>query len=159
MAGAYPKPDGEKVTHTPTQFGWTNLPSAGRKGPAPKLPEWRVWHPATKTWWSALWKRPQALMWEQDGSTLRALACLYDDLISNRVEAARVSPEIRQHEDRHGLNPKSMLQLRWRVVTPDEWRSLEEEEAAKRVKGSAPRPAAKGSAGRRRAALRVIGAS
>lgn len=67
-----------------------------------------------------MWKKPQAVMWEQDGSTMHPLACLYDDLISGRAEIAKVSAEMRQHEDRHGLNPKAMLQLRWRIVADEE---------------------------------------
>lgn len=43
-------------------------------------------------------------------------AAVMDDLISGRVDAVKASPEIRQHQDRHGMNPKAMLQLRWRIV-------------------------------------------
>lgn len=115
MAGAsYPKPDGQKVTRHAPKFDWVSLPER-REEPAPELPAWRLWNDKTVEWWTELWTRPQATQWDQDGSTLWTLACLYDDLISNRAEAAKVSAEMRQHEDRHGLNPKAMLQLRWRV--------------------------------------------
>jgi hypothetical protein len=43
-------------------------------------------------------------------------AVLHHDLVVGDRAAASVSAELRQHEDRHGLNPKAMLQLRWRVV-------------------------------------------
>lgn len=43
-------------------------------------------------------------------------ALVMDDLIAGRVDAVKASPEIRQHQDRHGMNPKAMLQLRWRVL-------------------------------------------
>lgn len=119
MAASYPKPDGQKVTRHEPKFGWTDLPLAGRDGPPPKLPSWRQWQTATKSWWRDLWAKPQATQWEQDGSTLWTLACLYDDLIAQRAEAAKVSAEMRQHEDRHGLNPKAMLQLRWRLAADD----------------------------------------
>lgn len=120
MPASYPKPDGQKVTRHAPKFDWVFLPAEGREGPAPKLPSWRQWQDGTKKWWKELWARPQAVMWEQDGSTLFTLACLYDDLIAQRTDAAKVSAEMRQHEDRHGLNPKAMLQLRWRVETPEE---------------------------------------
>jgi hypothetical protein len=58
-------------------------------------------------------------MWDQSGSSLWALAVLVDDLIAGRSDATKVSPELRQHEDRHGLTPKAMLQLRWRIVDQD----------------------------------------
>lgn len=115
MAASYPKPDGQKVTRHAPQFGWVELPAA-REGAPPSLPPWRLWHSETLEWWSALWSKPQATMWEPSGSTLWALACLYDDLIAGRADAAKVSAEVRQHEDRHGLNPKAMLQLRWRIA-------------------------------------------
>jgi hypothetical protein len=115
MAGAsYPKPDGQKVTRHAPKFEWISLPER-REGDPPALPEWRLWQEKTLRWWADLWAKPQATQWAQDGSTLFALACLYDDLIAGRAEAAKVSAEMRQHEDRHGLNPKAMLQLRWRV--------------------------------------------
>lgn len=132
MPASYPKPDGQKVTRHEPKFGWTDLPRNGREGPAPKLPAWRPWQPATKKWWADLWKKPQATQWTQDGSTLHVLAALYDDLIANRAEAAKVSAEMRQHEDRHGLNPKAMLQLRWRVTAADEGESRQGAKATER---------------------------
>jgi hypothetical protein len=115
MAASYPKPDGQKVTRHAPQFAWVEL-SAQPNVSVPALPEWRKWNRRTLAWWAALWARPQAAMWEASGSTLWALAALWDDLIAGRCDAVRVSAEIRQHEDRHGLSPKAMLQLRWRLA-------------------------------------------
>lgn len=114
MAASYAKPDDQKVNRVPRKLEWQDLPVEGRDGPAPALPEWRAWAPATVEWWAELWAKPQAVMWAPDGSTLFALACLYDDLI-NGADIAKVSAEMRQHEDRHGLNPKAMAQLCWRI--------------------------------------------
>ena len=122
MAGRYPKPDGEHHGHSPTSRGhrWVELPREGRSGPVPELPAWRVWHPETLAWWVELWAMPQATQWAQDGTSLRVAACLMDDLIAGRAEAAKVSAEWRQHADRHGLSgPKSMLQLGWRFAPAD----------------------------------------
>jgi len=119
MSASYPKPDGRKLGRYRPQFDWTNLPAAGRSDPAPKLPAWRSWDRHTRVWWRELWAKPQAVMWPADGSSLVTLACLVDDLVSGRADAAKVSAEIRQHEDRHGLTPKAMLQLRWRIVEPE----------------------------------------
>jgi hypothetical protein len=118
MPASYPKPDGQKVNRHAPAFDWTELP-AKRGGRTPSLPAWRKWSPSTRAWWRALWTRPQAVMWDQSGATLHVLAALYDDLIGGASDAARVSAEIRQHEDRHGLSPKAMLQLRWRVVADE----------------------------------------
>jgi hypothetical protein len=38
-----------------------------------------------------------------------------DDFLSGRCDTAKVSAEIRAHEDRHGLNRKALLALRWRL--------------------------------------------
>lgn len=113
--GPAPKPDAERRRTNSATFSWTYLPAAGRKGKTPPLPKWRIWHPETLVWWRKLWTTPQATQWKDDGSTLLVLAALYDDLISGRSDPAKVSAEMRQHEDRHGLNPKAMLQLRWRL--------------------------------------------
>lgn len=115
MPGAsYPKPDGQTVTRHERAFDWVELPEK-RVGKAPALPTWRKFDRRTRAWWSELWKRPQAVQWQQSGASLFALAVLYDDLITGRVDAAKLSAEIRQHEDRHGLSPKALLQLRWRL--------------------------------------------
>ncbi len=142
MAGRYPKPGDQRVSHH-EGLSWTVLPAA-REGDPPDLPQWRLWHAETLTWWAALWRKPQALMWESSGSTLWALACLYDDLIAGRADAAKVSSEVRQHEDRHGLSPKALLQLRWRLVGP------EGAEPAKRSRKSSR------SSAERRKQLRVV---
>jgi hypothetical protein len=117
MAASYPKPDAERRTRHPQQFAWLDLPAEGRKGAAPKLPLLRKWSTETKRWWSALWSTPQATAWDQTGESLVRLALLYDDL--QQVEPGKstgISAEMRAIEDRHGLSPKSMLQLRWRIV-------------------------------------------
>jgi hypothetical protein len=119
MPAAYAKPDGQKVNRVPRKHDWVDLPPAPEV-PVPPLPEWRMWHPNTATWWATLWAKPQAVMWEPDGSTLWTLAMIYDDVIAGRVETGKVSNEIRQHEDRHGLNPKAMLQLLWRFADDEE---------------------------------------
>lgn len=113
---AYPKPDGQKVTRHAPQFTWVDLPASGRRGKAPKLPDHRQWSPKTVAFWADLWKSPQAVMWDPSGRTLWRLAELHADLIDpDGGTTAGISAEMRQLEDRHGLSPKSMLQLRWRV--------------------------------------------
>lgn len=113
MPASYPKPDGSKVTRHKPRFDWVDLP-AEHDLEAPELPDWRRWQPDTIVWWHELWTKPQATQWPPDGSSLHILAALIDDLIADREDAVKLSGEIRQHEDRHGLTPKAMLQLRWR---------------------------------------------
>lgn len=119
--GRYPNPDGERRNRAPQQFDWTVLPLEGRAGPAPELPAWRAWTDRTLAWWAKLWSTPQATMWDPSGRSLHTLALLHHDLMLDELReqprAASLSAEMRQHEDRHGLTPKAMLQLRWRVST------------------------------------------
>ena len=121
-AGAMPKPDGQKVTRHAPAFDWTLLPAAGRVGPPPKLPTGlRKWTKATRDAWADLWSSPQATAWDQTGRTLYTWAALHHDLVMDERATASISAEMRQHEDRHGLNPAALLRLRWRIVdTPDE---------------------------------------
>ncbi len=140
--GPAPKPDAERRRTNAPSFEWKILPTSHDIA-APELPEWRIWQDRTREWWTNLWAKPQATQWVADGSTLFSLALLMDDVIAGRTDVNKASPEIRQHEDRHGLNPKAMLQLRWRIDEPP---AAEE---------SAARPRRKVDA-RRKRALKVI---
>lgn len=96
------------------------LPAEGRSGRAPKLPVRRpAWSKATREWWEWLWATPQATQWDEGDRTLVRLAGLVE--LANAGEAsAALLGEIRQLEDRYGLNPKAMTQLRWTIAEPVE---------------------------------------
>lgn len=119
--GRYPNPDGERRNRAERQFDWTVLPAEGRAGPAPALPKWRPWTEATLAWWAELWATPQATKWDQSGRSLHTLALLHHELMLDALrepkdrKAPSISAEMRQHEDRHGLSDKALLQLRWRI--------------------------------------------
>lgn len=117
MAGpgaSYPKPASR---HANPVLGWTLLAPRPRVR-TPKLPaREHGWHPETVAWWRELWKSPQAAMWDPSGRTLHAAARLYDLSVRAGTSAA-LEGELRQHYDRHGLSPKAMLQLRWRLADP-----------------------------------------
>jgi hypothetical protein len=120
MAGAsYPKPDAEKVSRNPLEFGWTALPLAGNPEQAPKLasraPGGGVWLKGTRDWWARLWASPQSTQWQCDDGSLFRLAAIQDRHLRGTATVGELN-EMRQIEDRHGLNPKAMLQLRWRIV-------------------------------------------
>ena len=48
--------------------------------------------------------------------SLWVYAALMDMLITEEHPAHRLSPELRAWEDRHGLSPKAMASLRWRIA-------------------------------------------
>lgn len=134
MPASYPKPDDQRRNRVAPKFDWTDLPYESGID-TPDLPDTRKWHDQTVEWWSMLWSKGQATQWDPTGQSLWTLAALYDDLFKEKAEPSKVSAEIRQHEDRHGLNPKAMLQLRWRFAEP-------EQEAVKRPKAKKDRRSA-----------------
>jgi hypothetical protein len=131
MGTSYPKPDNEKVTAHKLTFDWVRLPAGGREGDAPKLPTKApaglAWLPQTRKWWATLWATPQATQWREDDDQLVRLAALTDRFWRGDGTGGELN-EIRQIEDRHGLNPKAMLQLRWQIVDDE---SIEKPEVPK----------------------------
>jgi len=124
VSGRYPTPDDERVG--PRRFSWTDLPAAGRKGKPPGLPRRgsTAWSAQTRTAGARLWATPQATQWDQTGVTLVGWAVAFEATVqAQRGDGRGLSPllgELRQIEDRHGLSPKSMLQLRWRIVDDED---------------------------------------
>lgn len=144
MPGAsYLKPDAERRNRHQPAFGWTVLPERQRRRPPP-LPAWRHWSPATLDWWRGLWARPQAAAWDRSGLTLAPAALVFEAIVAGETAVAPLVAELRQHYDRHGLSPKAMSQLRWRVA--------ELEEAPRGNPRSADRGLGASSARRRRLA-------
>ena len=122
--GAAPNPDAQRRVTRPNggAFSWTELPEAGRSGPAPALPrpplwleEGGGWPVATRTAWKAVWESPQATAWDQSGRSLHGWAQLHAVTELHGPQSSKMS-EMRQIEDRHGLNPAALLKLRWRIV-------------------------------------------
>lgn len=98
--------------------GKTVLPSGGRVGDAPA---WPMSRPEPGLWVS-LWATPQAAAWERMGWT--RVVARYAVLIeaveaSEDVPPAALLGEVRQMEDRLGLNPKAMRSLLWEVADVD----------------------------------------
>lgn len=120
MPGAsYPKADSERRNRNAPAFGWTDLPATSAV-PVPDLPPGREWPSSTRAAWAELWTKPQASQWDPSGFTLHRWAWLHADLVLGKGAAGPLSGEMRQIEDRHGLSPKAMLQLRWRIVSDED---------------------------------------
>lgn len=150
MAGRGPAPKPNAVRRNAPSFEWVQLPAEGRQDPAPELPDWRDWTEATSEWWVDLWSTPQACAWDQSGRSLWVLAVLFDELMLGERAPAAIAAEMRQHEDRHGLSPKAMLALRWKIVADEVAEQRESKTPAKRTrKPSAKKVAASSAAVRR----------
>lgn len=112
--GPPPKP-GAIRRNKPTLGEWIELPAEGRKGPAPKLPSWRTWHPGTVEAWRGWWSTPQATQWDPSGRSLWRWLLLFDRLLSEPDCPVSVHTQINGIEDRHGFSHRAMVNLRWRI--------------------------------------------
>lgn len=127
MPGPAPNPDARRRN---ARVGTTKLPAAGRSGPAPDWPVGYHPSPMATAVWSDLWATPQAAAWESLGWTrivARYVVAVVaserdlDDIDDPKVYAAmlgaqsKLLPELRQLEDRLGLNPKAMRALMWEI--------------------------------------------
>ena len=56
-------------------------------------------------------------MWDPSGFTLEPAARLHEAIVRG-APSKGLEAELRQHYDRHGLSPKSLLQLRWTIGEP-----------------------------------------
>lgn len=162
MPGPAPKPADERARRNKAPVAM-RLPAAGRAGEAPGWPV--GYNPSTRadSVWAELWSTPQAVAWEQSGWTRVVARYVYllesserdlDDIEDPKVYAAMLSaqtklmPELRQLEDRLGLNPLALLRLQW-VIDGDQV-------AAKREEHEAAAAESRGSRGRY-AGLRSVG--
>ncbi|MFI5505202.1 hypothetical protein ACFLIN_07635 [Corynebacterium kutscheri] len=88
----------------------------GRKG---RTPAWPLSGRAPAGW-VALWRKPQAVMWEKNGDDfLVARYLILRNLTEDPEEASSANAallgEVRQLEDRLGLSPMAMKRLQWEI--------------------------------------------
>lgn len=138
--GPAPKDPAQRRRRNSTGASKTLLPAGGRKGATPRWPL----TVAKPTLWASLWKLPQAVVWEQTGAVrvVARYALLLEQAELPDASAALLG-EVRQMEDRLGLNPKAMRSLLWEVSS--------DEVGEKRV--SAPQS----KADAKRTELRIVG--
>jgi hypothetical protein len=136
-----PLPDPNKLRRNAPTVPTTSLPADGRATPTPEPPRSVDLGPAGADWWEWAWHTPQAAAWD-DGTlyTVARRASLEDDLAAcanvesldlpdNAPEVRRliqhlaglatgrlnICREMREIDDRLGLTPKSLAQLRWKI--------------------------------------------
>lgn len=128
MAGNGPPP---KPAHTRRRrnasIALTPLPADGRRGDAPEWPlgplPSRRYTLRERDIWVALWGTPQAVMWERQKYP-RIVARYVRFIVSlEREFDPRMASEVRQLEDRLGLNPLALLRLRWEIPAKEEQQS------------------------------------
>jgi len=133
-----PLPNATRRRRNAPTIPTTVLPVGGRKGRAPKLPPFARLGDAGRAWWLWAWHTPQAAAWApgHEGVVARR-ASLEDALAESDGAPLALLREVRELDDRLGLTPKAMAQLRWtigeadekpeverdgKVLTPERWR-------------------------------------
>lgn len=127
MPGPAPDPNALRRDRPSDKDGWTSLPSEGRTRPAPAWPlsaphlsdDYDL-DPAERELevWRRVWKSAQAVAWERNGSELE-VALYVRHLIQAEAGDMKAAAEARQWSDRLGLNPASMLRLRWKIAVDE----------------------------------------
>lgn len=115
MAGMGPPPN-PNARRRNVRPEWRRLPAGGRQG---EPPDWPLSRPrkAELALWAELWRSPQAVAWEAF-AWMRTVA-RYTRLV---IEAEKpgamgvILSEVRQLEDRLGLNPLAMRRLQWVIA-------------------------------------------
>lgn len=112
-----PAPDPQALRRERDADEWRKLPAAGRTG---RVPAWTL-TTATKrerTVWNRLWKKPQAIIWEEEGQ--QDVVALY---VRRFVEAEQrgsptnLSTLVRQMADSLGLTTPGLRANRWTIVS------------------------------------------
>jgi hypothetical protein len=117
MPGPAPKDPAQRRRRHSTGAQKTLLPAKGRS--TKSAPRWPL-TAAKPSLWASLWRTPQAVVWEQSGM-IRLVARYAILLEAAEQPGAQITllGEVRQLEDRLGLNPKAMRSLLWEIA-PDE---------------------------------------
>jgi hypothetical protein len=139
-------PDPNRQRRNAPLIPTTNLPAAGRQGPPPRVPDGYKLNHHGRRFWKWAWSTPQAAAWDEgcvylvarraqlegERTTLRAAVpkLSVDEIIEAGAlldlartiagAAATVDREIRELDDRLGLNPKARAALRWQITAGDE---------------------------------------
>ena len=114
MPGPPPNPNARRRNARPE---WRRLSAAGRQG---EPPPWPLSKPSVgeSRLWAELWGSPQAIAWDALG-WVRTVAryCRFAVQAERRGASAFLLSEVRQLEDRLGLNPMAMKRLQWEITT------------------------------------------
>ncbi|MFJ8474212.1 hypothetical protein [Kitasatospora sp. NPDC094011] len=124
--GPAPKPAGERRRRNAT-MAMTRLPAEGRPGDPPRFPlaplvakddDLGLLREREADLWTDLWSTPQAVMWERTHAVLTVARFVRFSVLAENGNV-KAATEARQLEDRLGLNPQSLLRLRWEIAADE----------------------------------------
>lgn len=110
-----PAPDPAALRRDRDVGEWTVLPAEGREG---ATPGWPLGEQAAREaeLWEALWRKPQALMWERFGQELEVALYARRFAEAEAMESrVNLSTLVRQMADSLGLTTPGMRANRWRI--------------------------------------------
>lgn len=110
-----PAPDPNALRRERDQGEWTILPASGRSG---EPPAWPLAGQSDREveLWTALWRKPQALMWQRYGQELEvALHVRNLALVEMPGAPVNLGTLVRQQQDSLGLTTPGMRANRWRI--------------------------------------------
>lgn len=114
-----PAPDPNALRRERDAGEWTILPAEGREGDAPDWPLTEADDREDEIW-SALWAKPQALMWDRYGQELE-VALYVRRLVESegRGSLVNLGTLVRQMADSLGLTTPGMRANRWRIAAEE----------------------------------------
>lgn len=112
-----PKPADQRARRNKPSAAAVVLPPEGRVGDPPAWPLGGVL--PDRGLWAELWATPQAAFWERAGVGLCRIVARYVVLVGEACSDARLLAEVRQLEDRLGLNPLAMRRLGWEIASDE----------------------------------------
>lgn len=110
-----PAPDPAALRRDRDAGEWTVLPAEGRGG---ATPDWPLGEQAGREMelWGALWRKPQAIMWERFGQELEVALYVRRFAEAEAMESrVNLSTLVRQMADSLGLTTPGMRANRWRI--------------------------------------------
>lgn len=114
-SGPPPDPNALRRDRPEDQAGWETLPPEGRKGAAPT---WPLTTPTAreKKFWTAEWKRPQAVIWERNGQELEVALYVRTFAAAEKKDAGSgIRNLVKQQQENLGLSLPGLARNRWKI--------------------------------------------
>ena len=117
--GRIPDPEALRRDRSSDAATWRHLPAAGRQGDVPTWPLARATRRELAVW-AAEWRRPQAVVWEENGQQTE-VAMFVRSLVTAEKSGATVAARtlVRQQMDSLGLTIPGLRSNRFIIDGPD----------------------------------------
>ena len=113
-----PLPTGTARRRNRPEYAGTVVPSEGRRGDAPKPPAWVILGDRGRAWWAWAWATPQAVTWNAGDLGIVARRAVMEDLLEV-LDPLKVMAQMLAVDDRLGLSPKALKQMRIAVAADE----------------------------------------